>query len=127
MKKIDKITKIKFIGVVIWVLMLSMFLCNVECSAQEKKSDWEEVTTIEVPYDIEIVQGVTKNGNPKYYIDIEDTQIIVSENNYIKFKNKEIVLVIVEWYNPETGKYRYTTRQKTKSNITKKLNIEQLW
>lgn len=127
MKKIDKITKIKFIGVVVWALMLSMFLCNLECSAQEKKSDWEEVTTIEVPYDVEIVQGVTKNGNPKYYIDIEDTQIIVSENNYIKFKNKEIVLVIVEWYNPETNKYRYTTRQKTKSNITKKLNIEQLW
>lgn len=127
MKKIDKITKIKFIGVIIWVLMLSMFLCNVECSAQEKKSDWEEVTTIEVPYDVEIIEGVTKNGNPKYYIDIEDTQIIVSENNYIKFKNKEIVLVIVEWYNPETGKYRYTTRQKKQSNITKKLNIEQLW
>lgn len=127
MKKIDKITKIKFIGVVVWALMLSMFLCNVECSAQEKKSDWEEVTTIEVPYDVEIVQGVTKNGNPKYYIDIEDTQIIVSENNYIKFKNKEIVLVIVEWYNPETNKYRYTTRQKKQSNITKKLNIDELW
>lgn len=127
MKKIDKITKIKFIGVVVWALMLSMFLCNVECSAQEKKSDWEEVTTIEVPYDIEIIEGVTKNGNPKYYIDIEDTQIIVSENNYIKFKNKEIVLVIVEWYNPETNKYRYTTRQKKQSNITKKLNIDELW
>lgn len=127
MKKIDKITKIKFIGVVIWALMLSMFLSNLECSAQEKKSNWEEVTTIEVPYDVEIVQGVTKNGNPKYYIDIEDTQIIVSENNYIKFKNKEIVLVIVEWYNPETNKYRYTTRQKKQSNITKKLNIDELW
>ena len=127
MKKIDKITKIKFIGVVVWALMLSMFLCNVECSAQEKKSDWEEVTTIEVPYDVEIVKGVTKNSNPKYYIDIEDTQIIVSENNYIKFKNKEIVLVIVEWYNHKTGKYRYTTRQKKQSNITKKLNIEELW
>ena len=127
MKKIDKITKIKFIGVVIWALMLSMFLSNLECSAQEKKSDWEEVTTIEVPYDTEIIQGVTKNGNPKYYIDIEDTQIIVSENNYIKFKNKEIILIIVEWYNPETDKYRYTTRQKKQSNITKKLNIEQLW
>lgn len=127
MKKIDKITKIKFVGVVIWALMLSMFLSNLECSAQEKKSNWEEVTTIEVPYDIEIIEGVTKNGNPKYYIDIEDTQIIVSENNYIKFKNKEIILIIVEWYNPKTDKYKYTTRQKKQSNITKKLNIEQLW
>ena len=127
MKKIDKIDKIKFTIVTIWAFMLSVFLCNIECSAQEKKSDWEEVTTIEVPYDVEIVQGVTRNGNPKYYIDIEDTQIIVSENNYIKFKNKEIVLVIVEWYNPETNKYRYTTRQKKQSNITKKLNIDELW
>lgn len=126
MKKIDKITKIKFIGVLIWALMLSMFLCNVECSAQEKKSNWEEVATIEVPYDVEIVEGVTRNGNPKYYIDVKDTQIIVSENNYIKFKNKEIVLVIVEWYNPETNKYKYTTRQKKQSN-NKKINLEQLW
>lgn len=98
------------------------------CHAQTTKdSKWIEKATIEVPYDVEIIKGTTKNGNPKYIIDIEDINIYVSPSNYEKFMKKEIVLLIVEWYNPETGKYRYTTRQKSKSNLVKKLNLDELW
>lgn len=91
------------------------------------KSEWIEQTTVEIPYDVEINTGVTKNGNPKYWIDIEDVNVTVSPGNYEKFIKKEIVLVLVEWYNPTTGKYKYTTRQKAKSNVVKKLNLDELW
>jgi hypothetical protein len=101
---------------------------GLDAVAQDKtKSEWVEKTTVEIPYSVEINVGTTKSGNPKYWIDIEDMSISVSEGNYKKFINKEIVLVLVEWYNPTTGKYKYTTRQKAKSNVVKKLNLDELW
>lgn len=115
----------KFIAIII-VAMSTVFTINAQ-ETETKKSEWVEQTTVEIPYTVEINEGVTKNGNPKYWIDIEDISVPVSEGNYKKFINKEIVLVLVEWYNPTTGKYKYTTRQKAKSNVVKKLNIDELW
>lgn len=104
------------------------YFCLPEVNAQtQQKSEWVEQNTIEIPYSVEINKGVTKNGNPKYWIDIEDISVSVSAGNYEKFIKKEIVLVLVEWYNPTTGKYKYTTRQKAKANIVKKLNLDELW
>lgn len=122
-------TKKDYIYAYSFLLVLSMaIIFGLDAVAQEKsKSEWVENATVEIPYSVEINVGTTKNGNPKYWIDIEDKSISVSEGNYKKFINKEIVLVLVEWYNPTTGKYKYTTRQKAKSNIVKKLNLDELW
>ena len=104
------------------------YFCLPEAKAQtQQKSEWIEQNTVEIPYSVEINKGITKNGNPKYWIDIEDISVSVSAGNYEKFIKKEIVLVLVEWYNPTTGKYKYTTRQKAKANIVKKLNLDELW
>lgn len=108
------------------VFVVTWYFSLPKVSAQTKV-EWVEQTTVEIPYTVEINEGVTKNGNPKYWINIEDISVPVSENNYKKFINKEIVLVLVEWYNPKTGNYKYTTRQKTKSDIVKKLNLDELW
>lgn len=110
--------------VMIWT---SMFLAFTIDAQETKKSDWQEVNVVEIPYDVEIHTGITKNGNPKYWIEIQGTNIIVSENNYNKFINKEVKLVLVEWYNPTTDKYKYTTRQANKVKSNNKLNIDNLW
>lgn len=122
-------TKKDYIYAYAFLLVLSIaIIFGLDAVAQEKsKSEWVEKTTVEIPYSVEINVGTTKSGNPKYWIDIEDMSISVSEGNYKKFINKEIVLVLVEWYNPTTGKYKYTTRQKAKSNVVKKLNLDELW
>lgn len=109
----------------IWLLGI-MFLPT--AGAQEiKKSEWIEQNVVEIPYTVEIHEGVTKNGNPKYWIEIENTNVVVSEGNYKKFINKEVKLVLVEWYNPTTEKYKYTTRQANKAKSNNKLNIDELW
>ena len=111
-----------------WVLSFICVFSNAQTpESTQKKSEWIENATIDIPYNIEINKGVTKSGNPKYSIDIEDITVYVSPSNYEKFIKKEVVLVLVEWYNPTTGKYKYTTRQKTKTQITKKLNLNELW
>lgn len=110
------------------VLAIVWYFSIPTASAQTTtKSEWIEQTTVEIPYTVEINVGTTKSGNPKYWIDIEDISVPVSEGNYKKFINKEVVLVLVEWYNPTTGKYKYTTRQKAKANVVKKLNLDELW
>lgn len=111
-----------------WVLSFICIFSNAQTpESTQKKSEWIENATIDIPYNIEINKGVTKSGNPKYSIDIEDITVYVSPSNYEKFIKKEVVLVLVEWYNPTTGKYKYTTRQKAKTQITKKLNLNELW
>jgi hypothetical protein len=111
-----------------WVLSFICLFSNAQTPEYtQKKSEWIEQTTVEIPYSVEINVGTTKSGNPKYWIDIEDMSIAVSAGNYEKFIKKEIVLLLVEWYNPTTGKYKYTTRQKPKSELVKKLNLNELW
>lgn len=111
-----------------WVLSFICVFSNAQTpESTPKKSEWIENATIDIPYNIEINKGVTKSGNPKYSIDIEDITVYVSPSNYEKFIKKEVVLVLVEWYNPTTGKYKYTTRQKPKSEVVKKLNLNELW
>ena len=112
------------------LITMLLLISALEAFAQEpqkKESQWKETTTIEIPYTVEINVGTTKSGNPKYWIDIEDISVVVSTGNYEKFIKKEIVLILVEWYNPTTGKYKYTTRQKPKSELVKKLNLNELW
>lgn len=121
-------TKTYIYGFSFLLIFTLAMMFTIDAIAQDKtKSSWVENATIEIPYNVEINKGFTKNGNPKYWIDIEDKTIYVSESNYNKFIKKEIVLLLVEWYNPETGKYKYTTRQKPKSELVKKLNLDELW
>ena len=110
--------------VMIWT---SMFLAFTIDAQETKKSEWQEVSVVEIPYSVEIHTGFTRNNNPKYWIEIQGTNVIVSENNYNKFINKEVKLVLVEWYNPTTNKYKYTTRQADKAKSNNKLNTDNLW
>lgn len=106
---------------------IGMF-CALSVDAQEKKeSEWKEVTAIEIPDTVEIHTGITKNGNPKYWIEIQGIKVTISEGNYNKFINKEVDLVLVEWYNATTDRYKYTTRKAGKTKTNNKLNTDNLW
>ena len=131
MKSTTKNTKFftlkNFVIAMLGVALAIIWYFSIPTTSAQNKSEWVEQTTVEIPYTVEINEGVTKNGNPKYWINIEDISVPVSESNYKKFINKEAVLVLVEWYNPTTGNYKYTTRQKAKANVVKKLNLDELW
>lgn len=126
-KKTKFFTLENFVIAMLGVALAVIWYFSIPTTSAQNKSEWVEQTTVEIPYTVEINKGVTKNGNPKYWIDIEDISVPVSESNYKKFINKEVVLVLVEWYNPTTGNYKYTTRQKAKANVVKKLNLDELW
>lgn len=112
----------KITTIILAIIATISFVSSV--SAQSTQSNWVEVAVIDVPQDYLITQVVTANNTYKYYLIIDDHKIYVSPTNYNKFTNKEVDLVVVEWYNSTKGTYRYTTRQKTQPK--KRLNLEAL-
>lgn len=111
----------------IFTMVLILLLDSTGCYAQTTKSEWVEKNAIEIPYELEVHKGVTKYGNNKYWFELEDIKVYMSSSNYQKYINKEIVLMLVEWYNPTTKKYRYTTRQKVQESRIKRLDVDNLW
>lgn len=75
----------------------------------------EILQVVEVPSGITIHEGVTKNGNPKYWVTIGDgsnsVDVAISATNAEKFKKGQIRLEIVKRRNLETGRISYSTRQ----------------
>ena len=104
----------KKIFTIVVVAMATMFSC-VTANAQEakKESPWVEVQVVDIPAGQDIQEGVTKSGNPKFWFDFPNIgKVSVSANNAAKYKSGETVLVLVKWENKETGKFKYSIRQK---------------
>lgn len=96
----------KFILVLIVGLVSSMGLIARE------NSPWREVQVVEIPQSVTIYTGVTKSGNPKAWIDLPEIgKVPVSPKSAEKFKSGLVKLELVKWYNDNTKKYRYSTRQ----------------
>ena len=98
-----------------FIVALIVGLCAVcVASAQEnkKQSDWKEVQTVVIPAGQTVFEGVTKNGNPKYWFEFAEIgKVSVSPSSAMKYKSGEVSLVLVKWYNEVTEKYRYSVRQ----------------
>lgn len=103
----------KKIFAIVVVAMATVFSC-VTANAQEKKeSPWVEIQQVDIPAGQDIQEGVTRNGNPKFWFDFPNIgKVTVSEGNAKKYKEGTTVLVLVKWQNKETGKFKYSTRQK---------------
>ena len=103
----------KKVFAIVVVAMATVISC-VTANAQEKKeSPWVEVQQVDIPFEADIHEGVTKSGNPKYWFEFPSIgNVTVSEGNAKKFKTKEVTLVLVKWQNKETGKFKYSVRQK---------------
>ena len=100
-------------------LISVMGICN------PKNSPWREVQVVEIPQSVQIHTGVTKNGNPKAWIELPEIgNVSVSPTNAEKFKAGTVKLELVKWYNDTTKKYRYSTRQVKSSSTSEKQNID---
>lgn len=101
------------------IIALILGLMSVVGLSAPKNSPWKEIQTVVIPQNTEIHEGVTRNGNPKFWIEIEDVQVAVSPSNADKFQKGEVKLELVKWENTENGKFKYSTRQ-VKGSSTKK-------
>ena len=94
-------------------LLSPLFATRVEGQTKQQ-SPWQEIQVVDIPSNLPIYQGVTKNGNPKYWFDFKGLQVTVSPSNATKYKTNEVTLVLVKWQHKDTGNYKYSTRQKDK-------------
>lgn len=94
-------------------LLSPLFATRVEGQTKQE-SPWKEIQVVEIPSGQTLHEGLTKNGNPKYWFDFKGLQVTVSPGNATKYKTNEVTLVLVKWQHKDTGNYKYSTRQKDK-------------
>lgn len=109
-----------------FILVLIVGLISTIGLSARENSPWREIQTVEIPSNVEIHEGVTKSGNPKAWIELEEIgNVSVSPKSAEKFKAGEVKLELVKWYNDTTKKYRYSTRQiKGMSSSKESKNID---
>ena len=101
------------------VLMLMLSLISLVGFSQKKDSPWREIQTVEIPQTVEIHEGLTRNGNNKYWIEVEGIKVTIAPTNVSKFQKEEVKLELVKWYRDDTKEYKYSTRQ-VKGSSSKK-------
>ena len=106
----------KFIIALFMGILLSTFLVE----AKPKK----EVQSVAIPQSTIIYQGVTKSGNPKYWIEVSGVKVSISKSNAEKLKMGEKVL-LVKWVD-ENGKYSYSTRYGGSKTSTPNLDLSSI-
>ena len=102
----------KKIFAIVVVAMATLFSCVI-ANAQEvkKESPWVEVQVVDIPNDLTVYEGFTKSGKVKYWFEFGEITVSVSPSNAVKYK-AGLVLVLVKWQHKETGRFKYSTRQK---------------
>ena len=98
--------------IVIAVALLSVFGATAQTT---KESPWTEIQAVEIPQGQRIYEGVTKNGNPKYWFQFGELKVNVSPGSAIKYKEGATKLLLVKWQHKDTGKYKYSIRQKERA------------
>lgn len=102
-----------------FITLLIVGLMGMSLAIARENSPWREVQVAELPQNTTIYEGMTRTGNPKYWIKIEGVKISVAPTNAAKFKEGQVRLEVVKWYNDNTKAYKYSTRQ-VKGTSTKK-------
>lgn len=97
----------------ILVILAVILGVNFAVAQQTKKeSPWKEIQVVEIPQGQRIYEGVTKTGNPKYWFEFGELKVNVSPGSAIKYKEGATKLLLVKWQHKDTGKYKYSIRQK---------------
>lgn len=112
------------------VVAVATMVCPTINAQEKKESSWVEIQTVEIPTGHNIYEGLTKNGNPKYWFNFGDLEVTVSEGNAKHYLAGTKTLVLVKWQNSK-GKYKYTVRQKKQDGKIKKnqqnINLDTLF
>jgi hypothetical protein len=90
-----------------------MSVVNTVVAQQKQDSPWKEVQVVEIPAGQTIHEGLTKNGNPKFWFEFGEIQVTVSPGSAAKYKDNTTTLLLVKWQHQESGKIKYSTRQKS--------------
>lgn len=90
-----------------------MSVVNTVVAQQKQDSPWKEVQVVEIPAGQTTHEGVTKNGNPKFWFEFGEIKVNVSPGSAAKYKANQVTLLLVKWQHSETGKYKYSCRQKS--------------
>ena len=101
-----------------FVVMLIVGLISIVGLSARENSPWREIQTVEIPKTVEIHEGVTRSGNNKYWIEVEDIKVSISPTNVSKFQKGEVKLELVKWYRDDTKEYKYSTRQVKSSKVS---------
>lgn len=99
----------------ILVILAVILGVNFAVAQEKKESPWTEIQVVEIPQGQRIYEGITKNGNPKYWFEFGDLKVNVSPSNATKYKNNTTTLLLVKWQHKDTGKYKYSIRQKERA------------
>lgn len=104
------------------------FCCTTSAQSIHTQSEreWVETDCIEIPQGLEVFSGITKNGNPKYWFEIEGVKVFISPTNKEHYINNTCTIILVEWYNASKDIYKYTTRQKKEIKQSKRINLEKI-
>lgn len=115
----------------IMVVAMATVFSGLILNAQEvkKESPWVEVQVVDIPFGQTIHTGLTKSGNPKAWFEFGDLKVTVSNSNAAKYSKQEVELVLVKWQHKETGKFKYSTRQKNGrvTKVTPNVDITKLF
>jgi hypothetical protein len=98
---------------------------SAQSAPTQTEKEWVETVKVELPQGLEVFSGISRYGNPKYWIEIEGIKVFLSATNKEHYINNTCTILLVEWYNKYTNTYKYTTRQKKESKMNK-INIEKL-
>lgn len=105
-----------------------MSVVNTVVAQQKQDSPWKEVQVVEIPAGQTIYEGVTKNGNPKFWFEFGDLKVNVSPGSAAKYKANQVTLLLVKWQHSESGKYKYSCRQKsTAKKSTPNIDLNSLF
>lgn len=103
------------------LVILAVVVCGINTMVAQEKQDspWKEVQVVEIPQGQTVHEGLTKNGNPKFWFEFGEIKVNVSPGSAAKYKANQVTLLLVKWKHSETGKYKYSTRQKSapKKNV----------
>lgn len=93
----------------IFLTIAISLLCLVAGAQTPKKVVTDSVTFM--PTEVQIFEGLTKNGNPKWWIELptesgKPKKVTLSESHVTSGR----LLALIERQDPETGKYSYSVK-----------------
>lgn len=99
----------------ILVILAVILGVNFAVAQEKRESPWVEIQAVEIPQGQQIYKGVTKSGNPKCWFQFGELKVNVSPGSAVKYKEGATKLLLVKWQHKDTGKYKYSIRQKERA------------
>ena len=121
---------IRNITMIILGIIFAIAFCATPANGQstltQPEKEWVETVAVELPEGLEVFSGITYNNNVKYWFEIDGIKVFISPTNKEHYINETATILLVEWYNKSTDRYKYTTRQKKQPKQPKRINLEKI-